>query len=202
MKEKIPILINNHNRDEAVLLVKTLFEEEKLTIIELYNILRDTLYQIDCKEGDAMCIWKEHIKSAIVRTIIEVSYPYLLKEIESVPSKNKKVLVVCPPEEYHEIGAKMAHDYFLLNGYNSIFIGANTPLEVIMDAITFEQPDYIALSVTNYYNLIPTKRIIAKIKEQHPNTTILVGGQAFNTESIKSVQADIHITDFDSIKNL
>ena len=202
MKDKIPKLINEHNRDEAVLAVKSLFEQNKITITELYDILRETLYAIDCKEGDKECIWKEHIKSAIVRTIIEISYPYLLKEVEKVLTKDKKVLVVCPPEEYHEIGAKMAHDYFLLNGYNSIFIGANTPVEVIMDALQFENPDYIAISVTNYYNVINTKKLITKIKEVYPAITVLVGGQAFTKESISSVNADKHITDFDSIKNL
>lgn len=201
-KNNISTLINEHNRDDVVLLVQTLLKENKITILELYDILKDTLYQIDCEVGDKECIWKEHIKSAIVRTIIETAYPYVINEVKNVAKKNLKVLVVCPPEEYHEIGAKMAHDYFLLSGYESIFIGANTPLDVIMNAIQFEKPNLIALSVTNYYHIINTKKLITEIKEAYNDITVLVGGQAFDEESIKSVNADKLITDFNSISNL
>ncbi len=200
--EKIQKLIQEHKRNEAVLYVLDLLSTNKISITELYDVLRTTLISIDCKEGDKECIWKEHIKTAIVRTIIENTYPYVIQEVKKIEPKNKKVLVVCPPEEYHEIGAKMAHDYFLLSGYNSIYIGANTPVEVIMDAIHFENPDYIAISVTNYYNIVPTKRLINKIRENQKGLTILVGGQAFNETSIQNVNADKHITDFDSIRNL
>ena len=116
-----------------------LLENKEISIIELYeNVLTMALYDIDCQEGDIECIWKEHVQTSIVRTIVELVYPYVLKEKEE--TKKDKVLVVCPTEEHHEIGAKMAHDFFLLQGYDSTFIGANTPLTVILAACEFVKP--------------------------------------------------------------
>ena len=60
-----------------------LLENKEISIIELYeNVLTMALYDIDCQEGDIECIWKEHVQTSIVRTIVELVYPYVLKEKE------------------------------------------------------------------------------------------------------------------------
>lgn len=199
---KLKQAILQEDREKAVEIAIDLLESGT-SVLDLYNESRDALYSIECKEGDKHCIWREHIKTAIVRTIIEVSFPYVLKEAKTVDKKHKTVLVVCPPEEYHEIGAKMAHDFFVLSGYQSIFVGANTPLDVILDALEFTKPDYVAISVTNYYNIIKAKEIIQAIKDKNPNTTVLAGGQAFDhKDAFETVEADIHLKDFEGIKDL
>ena len=202
--EKLISLIHDENRNEAVLLALQMLKNNDVTIVELYEqVLAKALQQIDCAEGDKECIWKEHIETAIVRTIIEVSYPYIIKEQENVPPKNKRIIVLCPVEEYHEIGAKMAHDFFLLQGYDSIFIGANTPKDVALDAVRFLQPDYLAISVTNMYNVINAKRMVDAVKAIKPDIKILAGGVAFyNDHALESISADKHLTTFESIKEL
>jgi len=33
------------------------------------------------REGDAdVCVWKEHVRTSIVRTVVEAAYPYVVKE--------------------------------------------------------------------------------------------------------------------------
>jgi len=205
MKQKYLDLIeyiHQQDREKAVGLAMELLENKEISIIELYeNVLTMALYDIDCQEGDIECIWKEHVQTSIVRTIVELVYPYVLKEKEE--TKKDKVLVVCPTEEHHEIGAKMAHDFFLLQGYDSTFIGANTPLTVILAACEFVKPKYVAISVTNYYHVIDAKKVVDEIKKQFPNITVLAGGQAFkDKEAIQAVNADVHLTTYQSIKEL
>lgn len=201
---KLKEFIHNENRNDAVTLALQMLETKEISVIDLYEqVLAKTLQEIDCQEGDRECIWKEHIETAIVRTITEVSYPYIIKELEHVTPKNKRVIVLCPTEEYHEIGAKMAHDFFLLSGYDSIFIGANTPKEVALDAVTFLKPDYIAISVTNMYNVVNAKKIVESVKQIHPTIKVLAGGVAFyNDHALESIQADAHLTTFASIQGL
>ncbi len=203
-KEQLIQLIHAENRNEAVLFALDMLKNAEVTIVDLYEqILAKALQQIDCIEGDKECIWKEHIETAIVRTIIEVSYPFIIEEQKNISRKDKRIVVLCPVEEYHEIGAKMAHDFFLLHGYDSIFIGANTPRDVAMDAITFLKPDYLAISVTNMYNVVHAKRIIDEAKALQPSLKIIAGGVAFyNEHALESVQADYHLTTFESIKEL
>lgn len=203
-KLKLIELIIEENRELATLLAIKMLEQNEVSIVELYEeVLKKALYQIDCGEFDRECIWKEHVKTAIVRTIIEVTYPFILKEIKDIKPNEKKVLVVCPPEEYHEIGAKMVHDYFILNGFDSTFIGANTPVEVILDSIKYTKPDFVAISVTNLYNIINAKKLIERIKNTYKDVKIFAGGQAFLKEgSLETVNADYHLKDYKSIKDL
>lgn len=193
--------IHEENRNDAVRLAIRMLQDQEVTVVELYeNILAKALQEIDCAEGDKECIWKEHIETSIVRTIVENSYPFLIDGIERVPKKNKRVIVLCPQEEYHEIGARMAHDFFLMHGYDAVFIGANTPQDVAIDAITILRPDYLALSVTNMYNVVNAKRIVQAAKAIHPKIKVLAGGVAFfNQNALEAVEADVHLTSFASI---
>lgn len=204
VKTKIKKLIQQQDKEKAYQASLDALEKKEITVIELYEeVLRVVLYDIDCKENDKECIWREHVKSAIVRSIIEGSYKYVIEESSKVAKRNKRALIVCPSEEYHEIGAKMAHDYFLMNGFSTTFIGANTPLDVILNAVTFVNPDYIALSVTNYYNIINAKKIVKEIKKIKEDVIILAGGQAFNqVDALATCAVDGHIKSFDDIKEL
>ena len=120
---------------------------------------------------------------------------------KSAKSDNpKRVLIVCPQEEYHEIGAIIATNYFLLAGYDARYIGANTPTPEILSAIKALKPDFIALSVTNYYNLFTTKKLTEAIKAQFPDVKIILGGQAFtHPKATDQLLFDIHIQQVDDI---
>jgi methanogenic corrinoid protein MtbC1 len=201
-KQRLIELIHNQDRSKATTLTLSMLESEEISITELYeDVLTKALYDIDCKEGDRECIWREHVETSIVRTIIESTYQFIIKKKKE--NNGIKVIVLCPTEEYHEIGARMAHDYFLLNGYESTFIGANTPLEVILDAVRIINPTYVAISVTNYYHIIDAKKVVEALKQQNPNLKICAGGQAFNhVDALSIVNADHHLTNFESIGDL
>jgi methanogenic corrinoid protein MtbC1 len=202
-------LLDLEDKENAVNLILSLLEEKKIDIVSLYtNILAPSLNNMKCdiKEG-GKCIWKEHVRSSIIRTIIECSYPYVIKEKnEKYQNTNYgKVIVICPSEEYHEIGARIVSDFFTLCGYETIFVGSNTPKNEFIKVIDYVNPKYLAISVTNYYNLVTVKDTIEKIRDFSNNKLIiLVGGHAFknNIEAVKRIGADIFIDNFDDIKNL
>lgn len=204
IKEQIKDYIRQEDKNNAVISSVEALEKKEISVHELYEeIVKPVLYEIDCKENDVECIWKEHVKSAIVRMIIESSYKFVIEESKKAKKRNKKVLIVCPTEEYHVLGARIAHDYFVMSGFEAVFVGANTPLDVVLNAMTYTRPDYVAISVTNYYNVINAKKIINAIKKIDSSVTILAGGQAFNNEdALKAVQADGSIKTFEDIMGL
>ncbi len=203
-KEKLIKLIQEDNRNESVLFTLKLLESNEIDIVTLYQeVLSKVLRGIDCDLEPDECIWKEHVKSAIVRTIMESSFPYVIKESEKATPVNQKVLVVCPSEEYHEIGAKMAYDFFLMNGYDAIFIGANTPTEEIVSAVKYAKPDYLAISVTDKYNIIKARQVVEHTKQEKSDLKIIIGGLAFLYDDVRSqIDYDIHLTDFNSVKEM
>jgi methanogenic corrinoid protein MtbC1 len=200
MKQLIE-LIKNNEKTKAVKLALSMLDEQKITIVDLYQtFLMPALNEIECAEEDTKCIWQEHIRTNIVRTIIESAYVYIVQYLKDhkVKPLNKKVLVVCPTDEYHEIGARMATDFFMMNGYDVTYIGANSPLEVIVSAVEVEQPNILAVSVTNIYHLSATKHMIDVIKESSPTVKIYGGGQAFSSPLTKeAVSPDEVLWTFD-----
>ncbi|MCU0105236.1 cobalamin-dependent protein [Acholeplasma vituli] len=175
-------LVNHENKDEAMLYVLELLKEKKIELYDLYDFfLRPVLNEFECNsEDEEICIWKEHVRTSIVRTILESTYPYLIENKKTVKKNNKKVVVVCPSEEFHEVGAIIVTNYFTLAGFDAQYIGANTPKNDIVSAVKALKPDYLALSVTNYYNLVVTKQITEQVKGLFPNVKVILGGNAFN----------------------
>ena len=118
------------------------------------------------------------------------------------------MIVACPTEELHEIGARMVADFFTLCGFHSTFVGANTPQSDILEAIEYVKPVYIAISVSNYYNLVAAHKLVQKIREVRESTgiefEIIVGGYAFeqNPEMGKKMGSDLLLATFDDIRRL
>jgi methanogenic corrinoid protein MtbC1 len=202
-------LLEVEDKENAVNLVLSLLEEKKIDIVSLYtDILAPSLNNMKCNiEGGGVCIWKEHVRSSIIRTILECCYPYVIREKNITYNSTNlgKVIIICPAEEQHEIGARMASDFFTLCGYESVFVGSNTPKNEFLKAIDFINPKYLAISVTSYYNLVAAKDTIEKIRNSsNKKLSILIGGHDFknNPQALKNTNADMVINDFLDIKNL
>lgn len=180
----------------------------KIDVVTLYTeLLERSLKEMRCSSDENTCIWREHVRSSIIRAVIECSYAHVARERDSKYSGpcGKKVVVVCPTEELHELGARMVADFFTLAGYDSVFIGANTPMSVILSAMSQIHPDIVALSVTNYYNLFAAKKAIASIRAQGPaGLLIAVGGVALKDRlgGTCDLGADIQISSFEDIMRL
>lgn len=192
------------NKADAVTFALQLIEENKVTIEELYlDILAPSLIHFQCEEKDEdICIWKEHFRTSIIRTILESCYQYVLKRSLLVKPKGLKIVVLTPAFEYHEIGAIMNTHFMMLEGFDANYIGANTPRTEIVSAIRAYQPDYVALSVTNPYNIVVTKQTTDEIKRYFPEVKIILGGQAFmDPNHLKNIVYDEVLNSLDDLKS-
>lgn len=196
-------ILNQEKKDEAVQYAISLLEKGEVSIEELYiELLAPSLLFFQCKvEDEEICIWKEHFRTSIIRTILEISYLHILKRIPEIKKVNRKVVVLTPAFEYHEIGAIMNAHLMILEGFDANYIGANTPKNEILSAIRAYEPDYIALSVTNPYNLVITKQITDDIRRFFPNVGIILGGQAFREpHNVESLKYDHILQSLDDLK--
>ncbi|NTV78741.1 MAG: cobalamin-binding protein [Clostridiales bacterium] len=201
-------LLDQENKQAAVEYIISLLEEGKIDVTDLYfQVLTPALNSMTCPFPDkSICIWKEHIKTAIVRTIVECCYPYVLKKRDSLSPENKGTAVIlCPPEEYHDLGARMAADFFTICGYETIYIGSNTPFHDFYNAVDYIKPQVIGISVSNFYNLVVTKKIVADLKSKvGDEVLIVVGGNAFLEEghNAELIGADACIQSFQDVMAL
>ncbi|MFA5220432.1 MAG: hypothetical protein WC424_05040 [Bacilli bacterium] len=97
-------LLNQERKDECVIYIMELFNSG-FSVKEVYEqYIIPSLAEYECNSDvEEICIWKEHTRTSIIRTILESSYPYLIKQKKE--KINKSIIVACPQLEYHEIGA-------------------------------------------------------------------------------------------------
>lgn len=201
-------ILDAEEKEEALNYAISLLETGKTNIVGLYEtILAPALNQMECNLEDRnLCIWKEHVQTAIVRTIVECCYPFVMREKKQAGKDNGLTAVIlCPPEEYHDLGARMITDFFSLCGYHTIFVGSNTPYQDFYQSIYSIKPDIVAISISNYFNLVATKRIIKELKEAAlKKTWIVAGGRAVDRDEhvIEIIGADEKICNFHDIELL
>lgn len=212
IKESFYEMMKKLQREKVVTFIKDKIENKEISYKELYEeLLIPFLSEWDCDDDiQELCIFKEHVSTSIIRSIIEINYPYLVNKRKqmmddgSIVDLRKKVFVACPAGEYHEIGARIVSDIFYMNGYDVLYVGANTPLNEIIKMTKVFIPDYIAFSVSDPYNIISARKAIHKLKENNTQSKIIVGGRAFkiNPHIFKQIKADLLLNSFDEIENL
>jgi len=206
--EDIKDALYKEEKELAVRLAIEGLDDKLYSVVDLYeDVLKEVLYTVSRKDNpQTIDIWSEHVITSIVRTIIESAYLYLLEERDAnVPDYKGKVMILCPEGEFHELGPRMASDYFTLLGYNSIFVGSSTPKEEVLKAVEKLDLKYISISVSNYDNIGAARSTIRLIeKKASKDLKILVGGQVFidNPDLAEEVEADMIINSFKDIQGL
>lgn len=200
--------VQEHDKETAMKICLDALENKRIDLITLYeDVLTLALNSIiEEFEDEDMLIWQEHVRSSIILSIIENCYGYILEERDRLGLKHEeKVIVLCPKYEDHLIGARMVQDVFTMAGYDSTFIGANTPWKTILKAIEVIEPSIISMSVTNFYNIVEAKRTIEMINSRFDyGIKFIIGGYAFSKEKdlYKQIGGDIHLNSLEDILTL
>ncbi len=204
--EKFVECLENDDKPNAVRIALDALETGKVGIVELYNeLLIPVQNKMELAEQrESVAIWKEHFRTSVVRTVIEYCYPRVVNEglRNSFRKGRKKILVFCPAEEYHDIGARMIADFFSLCGHQVFFLGGNTPPEALLQAIVRLQPEVVAMGVSNYFNLVAAKRTIEDVRKILGNEiSIILGGAAFkdNLTVVKEIGGNYYVDGYDAV---
>jgi methanogenic corrinoid protein MtbC1 len=170
-----------HDKATAVRVAVEAVTSGAVTIPSLY---RDVLARILMDTGAAWqtgkaAIWEEHLASATVRTIVEIVYPGVLKAKAAVEPSGRTVLLACPPEEGHDLGLRMVSDRFDMAGWNTYFLGPDTPVAEVADAARRLGVDAIVMSSSTHYHRLSVRHAVDALKKELPGMDIWVGGPAF-----------------------
>ncbi len=148
-----------------------------LSVIDIYEtIIKKAMYQVGLLwEFNKISVAAEHLASAIVESLMNEHYMQLISNLRL----NKKIIVACVEQEYHQIGIKMVSDVFEKHGWNSYFLGANVPIKDLISYAKTVNPDFMALSIGIYSHLPILQKMIEALRLEFPELCVLVGGQAF-----------------------
>jgi len=164
-----------------------------MSLKDIYlNVLQPTLYKVgELWQRRIITVAKEHYITAAVQHIIGRLYSILFSNREH---NQKTITAVCAGDELHEIGMRMVADFFELSGWDSIFLGSNIPIEVIINHLIENPTQLFAISATTSSHLIEVRDLIkaTKTNPKLKDIKIIVGGHVFNEtpDLWKSLGAD------------
>ncbi len=140
------------------------------------HLFHRSLYDVgDLWARNQVSVAVEHLATAITEYLIQSLYPIIF----SGDRRELKAVVACVANEYHQIGGKMVADMLELRGWNSWFLGANTPVDDLLALLRDKSPHLLALSLSVYMNRSRLCDTIEKVRNVFPALPIIVGGQAF-----------------------
>jgi methanogenic corrinoid protein MtbC1 len=123
---------------------------------------------------------EEHYCTAATQLIMSQLYPYVF----SSPRIGRTVVAVCVSGDLHELGARMVADFFEMDGWDSYFTGASTPMSGVVQAIIGRRADVLAISATITHHIADVERLIGLVRHQRElaGLKIIVGGFPFNRD--------------------
>jgi methanogenic corrinoid protein MtbC1 len=121
---------------------------------------------------------KEHFCTAVTQNVIARLYPRIM----TIPKIGKRIVVACAGGERHEVGARMVADLFELDGWDAIYLGADTPASAVADAVREHAPHALGISANMAFNLASVRDVItaARVADKSGQLKALVGGYQFN----------------------
>jgi methanogenic corrinoid protein MtbC1 len=152
--------------------------ENKISIKEIYfHVFERCQYEIGrLWQSNVVSIAQEHYCTASTQLIMSQLYSHIFR-----PDRTSRGPIVgaCVSGELHEIGARMLCDLLEMEGWNTIYLGANVPTSGIAAVLRDNQSDILAVSASMTFHIPAVREVIREVRMARPKTRILVGGYAF-----------------------
>ena len=143
------------------------------------NVFQPAQYEIGrLWQTNRITVAQEHYCTAATQLIMSQLYPHIFAS-----AKNGRTLVAtCVSGDLHEIGVRMVADFFEMDGWNTFYLGANTPHPSVIATLVERQAGVLAVSATISYHVEAVRDLIRAVRA-HPaarQVRILAGGYPFN----------------------
>lgn len=143
------------------------------------NVFQRSQYEIGrLWQMNKITVAQEHYCSAATQLIMSLLYPRIFRT-----ERNGHALVAaCVHGDLHEIGMRIVTDFFEMEGWDTFYLGANTPTPGIVDALVQHHAEILALSATMSFHVRAVAEVIAAVRasEACRDVKIMVGGYPFN----------------------
>jgi signal transduction histidine kinase/methanogenic corrinoid protein MtbC1 len=129
-------------------------------------------------QANRISVAQEHYCTAATQFVMAQLYPRAFP----TQGNGRRLVAASVGGELHEIGLRIIADVFEMEGYDTLYLGANTPTEGILQAVVDRRADLLLLSVTMAFHLPTVGSMIAAVRarEDCRDVKVLVGGRPFN----------------------
>jgi methanogenic corrinoid protein MtbC1 len=177
--EEYTRLLLAHDRFSAAQLVTNLVKQG-VPVKDIYtHVFQYSLYKVGrLWQTNEVTIAQEHFFTAATQMIMSQLYPYIFNSNRI----GKRMVAASVDTNMHDIGIRMVADFFEMAGWDTYYLGGNTPPETIIEALDINQPHLLALSATMSQQIGMVQSTITHIRAltAFKGLKILVGGHPFN----------------------
>lgn len=155
--------------------------EDGVSIRDIYlNVFQRTQQEIGrLWQTNQLSVAQEHYCTAATQLIMSQLYPYIF----SSEKNGRTLLATCVAGDLHEIGVRMVADFFEMEGWDTFYLGANTPQADLLRTLAERHVDVLAVSATMTFHVRIVAELIAAVRSKLGDSVkVLVGGYPFNVE--------------------
>lgn len=129
-------------------------------------------------QTNQISVAQEHYCTAATQLVMSQLYPYIFAGDKGAG----RMVATCIAAELHEIGVRMVADFFEMEGWDTFYLGANTPTDSVLSALAERQADVLGISATITYHVSEVERLIQAVRADPDcrDVLVLVGGYPFN----------------------
>ena len=154
-----------------------------MSISDVYlRVFRPAQYEVGrLWHTNQISVGQEHLFTAATQHIMSQLYD----RIFSTRRNGRALVATCVGGDLHEIGCRMLADLFEMDGWDTYYLGANTPSASVLKAVEDHQAELLCISATMSFHLRSVAELVAAARKAHPTRklTILVGGYPFKVET-------------------
>jgi MerR family transcriptional regulator, light-induced transcriptional regulator len=118
---------------------------------------------------------EEHFGSVVTGKVLARA----MTHAPPLETNGSTVIVASVAGDSHDLGVRMVAAFFELDGWRSICLGGNTPLEDLVEFVARFDGDLVALGATLGAQREVAARTVEALRAARPGQRVLVGGAAF-----------------------
>ncbi len=146
-------------------------------------------------QAGKISVAQEHYCTAATQFVMAQLHPYFV----TTTASERTLVATCVGDELHEVGLRIVADLFEMNGWNTIYLGANTTPDSIAETIASNGAHALAVSITMTQHLFELADVISVVRAHQAcdRVKVLVGGYPFNVDPFlwRRLDVDASATD-------
>jgi methanogenic corrinoid protein MtbC1 len=154
--------------------------EKGISVRDIYlNVIEPSQREVGrLWQANQVSVAQEHYCTAATQLIMSQLYPW----IAASERVGRRMVATAVGGELHEVGIRMVADFFEMAGWDTYYLGANTPPEAVVSIVAERKPDLLAVSATMIFHLSRAADLIKRVRdaEAGKKACILLGGYPFN----------------------
>jgi methanogenic corrinoid protein MtbC1 len=124
-----------------------------------------------------LSVAQEHYCTAATQLVMSQLYPLIFATEKGAGT----FVATCVAGDLHEIGIRMVADFFEMEGWNTFYLGANTPSGAVVQTVIERRAQVLGISATMSFHVRAVADLIRQVRAEPRcrDVKILAGGYPF-----------------------